>query len=53
MEYIPAHILQTSPEIFEPREPLHPSAWRAGWRGVVNNVDAIPAIGIKQVYPAA
>ena len=52
IDYVPAHILQTTPEVFEPRQPLGPEARRAGWRGFVYNLDRLPAIGIKQVYPA-
>jgi Dam-replacing family len=53
IDYVPAHILQTCPEVFEPRNPLGATAKRAGWRGFNYNLEKLPAIGIKQVYPAA
>jgi Dam-replacing family len=51
IDFVPAHILQATPEAFEPRQPLGPTAKRAGWRGFVFNLQKLPAIGIKQVYP--
>jgi hypothetical protein len=53
IDYIPAHILQTCPEVFQPRNPLRSTAKRAGWRGFNYNLEAIPTVGIKQVYPAS
>jgi hypothetical protein len=50
IDYVPAHILETSPDVFEPRKPLGAQAKRAGWRGFVYNLDRLPAIGITQVY---
>jgi hypothetical protein len=52
IDYVPAHILQASPGVFEPRQPLSASAKRAGWRGFVYNLDNVPKIGIQQVYPS-
>jgi Dam-replacing family len=51
IDYIPAHILQTTPEIFEPRNPLRPTAKRAGWQGFNYNLTKVPPVGILQVYP--
>lgn len=51
IDYVPAHILQTSPEVFEPRNPLGPTAKRAGWRGFSYNLERLPPIGMKRVYP--
>jgi hypothetical protein len=51
IDYIPAHILQTTPEIFEPRNPLRPTAKRAGWQGFNYNLTKVPPVGISQVYP--
>jgi type II restriction enzyme len=51
IDYVPAHILQTSPEVFEPRAPLKDTAKRAGWQGFVYNLEKLPPIGIKRVYP--
>jgi len=53
IDYIPAHILQTTPEIFEPRRPLKETAKRAGWQGFVYNLKRLPSIGSSQVYPSA
>src|SRR4051812_14615289 len=38
IDFVPAHILQASPSAFEPRQPLSPSARRAGWQGFVYNL---------------
>jgi hypothetical protein len=51
IDYVPAHILQTAPEVFEPRSPLSAKAKRAGWRGFNYNLEKIPPIGINRVYP--
>ncbi len=51
IDYVPAHILQTTPEVFEPRKPLSATARRAGWQGFVYNLDKLPSIGRRQVYP--
>jgi type II restriction enzyme len=53
IDYVPAHILETTPEIFEPRTPLSSTAKRAGWQGFYYNVTKLPPVGISQVYPAA
>jgi hypothetical protein len=52
IDYVPAHILQTTPEVFEPRRPLSPEAKTAGWQGFYYNLTKLPAIGIHQVYPS-
>lgn len=51
IDYVPSHILQATPDVFEPRAPLGASARRAGWQGFVYNITRIPAIGIARVYP--
>jgi type II restriction enzyme len=51
IDYVPAHILQATPSVFEPRRPLSSTARRAGWQGFVFNLDQIPVIGIHRVYP--
>jgi type II restriction enzyme len=51
IDYVPAHILQTSPRVFEPRKPLSSSAHRPGWQGFMYNLKELPPIGIRQVYP--
>jgi len=51
IDYVPAHILQTSPEVFEPRNPLKETARRAGWQGFSYNLAKLPPVGILQVYP--
>ncbi len=51
IDYIPAHILEASPAVFEPRNPLSDTARRAGWRGFYYNLAKIPAIGIRRVHP--
>ena len=52
IDYVPAHILQTTPEIFEPRNPLKATAKRAGWQGFYYNLTKLPPIGSQQLYPA-
>jgi hypothetical protein len=51
IDYVPAHILQSSPQVFEPRAPLSSTARRAGWQGFVYNLALLPEIGIVRVYP--
>jgi hypothetical protein len=51
IDYVPGHVLQVSPEVFEPRKPLGPKARRAGWTGFNYNLAKLPAIGIQRVYP--
>lgn len=51
IDYVPAHVLQATPQAFEPRKPLSATAKRAGWRGFIYNLEKLPAIGVKQVYP--
>jgi hypothetical protein len=53
IDYIPAHVLQASPRVFEPRKPLKSTAKRAGWTGFTYNLSELPSIGIQRVYPAA
>jgi len=52
IDYIPPHILEGTPEVFEPRKPLSATAKRAGWQGYLLNVGKLPAVGIQQVFPA-
>jgi hypothetical protein len=51
IDYVPAHILQATPTVFEPRNPLAASARRAGWQGFVYRLDRLPPIGVARVYP--
>jgi type II restriction enzyme len=51
IDYVPAHVLQTTPELFEPRTPLSQTAKRAGWRGFYYNLNKLPPVGRAQVYP--
>ena len=51
IDFVPAHILQSAPEVFEPRTPLSATARRAGWQGFTYRLDRLPPIGIKQIYP--
>jgi hypothetical protein len=52
IDYVPAHVLQATPEVFLPRSPLSPTAKRAGWQGFTYDLRALPRIGIMRVYPA-
>jgi type II restriction enzyme len=51
IDYVPSHILQATPSVFEPRKPLSETAKRAGWQGFMYNLERLPAIGIHRVYP--
>ena len=51
IDYVPGHVLQASPNVFEPRSPLRSAAKRAGWQGFMYDLRQLPKIGIKQVYP--
>jgi hypothetical protein len=51
IDYVAAHILQATPTVFAPREPLSQKARRAGWQGFMLRIDRLPEIGIHQVYP--
>jgi len=50
IDFIPAHILQVTPEVFQPRKPLSETARRAGWQGFMIRLNKVPAVGIKRVY---
>jgi hypothetical protein len=50
IDYVPGHVLQASPNVFEPRKPLGPNAKRAGWTGFTYNLENLPLIGIQRVY---
>lgn len=52
IDYVPADILRGSPKIFEPYV-LGPSARRAGHPMFNYNLDELPEIGRKRVYPSA
>lgn len=49
IDYVPAHVLQSSPAVFEPRQPLSSTAKRAGWTGFYYNLSKLPKIGIQRV----
>ena len=49
IDYVPAHVLQASPAVFEPRQPLRPTAKRAGWTGFYYNLSKLPKIGIHRL----
>lgn len=51
IDFVPPHVLEAAPEVFEPRKPLSANAKRAGWTGYSLNIDALPSVGIKQVHP--
>ena len=51
IDYIPAHILRVTPDVFEPRNPLRPTAKRAGWQGFYYNLTKLPKIGVQTVFP--
>ncbi|OGO59378.1 MAG: hypothetical protein A2V85_08575 [Chloroflexi bacterium RBG_16_72_14] len=51
IDYVPAHILQATPSVFEPRKPLGKTARRAGWQGFLYNISLLPPIGIVRLYP--
>lgn len=51
IDYVPPHILESVPEVFEPRRPLGPKAKRAGWQGYMLNISKLPAVGFEQVFP--
>src|SRR5262245_48962834 len=42
IDYVPAHVLQASPDVFEPRNPLGPTPRRAGWTGFNYNLTKLP-----------
>lgn len=51
IDYVPPHILESAPEVFEPRKPLGPNAKRAGWQGYLLNISKLPAVGFEQIFP--
>lgn len=51
IDRVPAHILQATPEVMEPRAPLSPTAKRAGWRGFIYDLTKIPLVGFEGRYP--
>jgi hypothetical protein len=53
IDYVPGHVLQASPKVFEPRKPLGPKAKRAGWTGFIYNLENLPPIGIARVYASS
>jgi hypothetical protein len=52
IDYVPAHVLQASLQVFEPRNPLRASARRAGWQGFYYNLTKLPEIGIQPAFRA-
>lgn len=53
IDYVPPHILEAVPEVFEPRNPLSKTAKRAGWRGFLLNIGKLPAVGFEQIFPTS
>jgi type II restriction enzyme len=53
IDFVPPHIIEATPNVFEPRKPLSDQAKRAGWTGFLLNVSALPKVGIRRVYPAS
>jgi hypothetical protein len=51
IDYVPPHILEAVPEVFEPRKPLSETAKRAGWQGFLLNIGKLPAVGFEQIFP--
>jgi hypothetical protein len=51
IDYVPGHILESTPQVFEPRAPLKPTAKRAGWTGFIYNLALLPTVGVIGVYP--
>ena len=51
IDYVPSHILQATPAVFEPRAPLSSTARRAGWQGFVYDLSRLPPIGIRREFP--
>lgn len=47
IDFVPSHILQGSPAVFQPRNPLGASAKRAGWQGFIYDLTELPKIGIR------
>ena len=47
IDFVPPHVLQASPQVFEPRRPLSTNAKRAGWQGFIYNLTKLPKIGIS------
>lgn len=50
IHYIPAHVLQSAPQAFQPRAALSANARRAGWTGFVYDLTEVPAVGISKVF---
>jgi type II restriction enzyme len=53
IHYVPAHILQSAPTVFEPRDPLSATAKRPGWTGFNYNLSKLPPIGVEEVFRAS
>jgi hypothetical protein len=53
IDYVPPHILAATPSVFAPRQPLRPTAKRAGWVGFTFMLSELPAMGIWRIYPAS
>jgi len=52
IDYVPSHMLQATPNVFQPRAPLSATAKRAGWQGFNYDLTKLPRIGIQRVFPA-
>jgi hypothetical protein len=51
IDFVPPHILEVTPSVFEPRKPLSATAKRAGWTGYTLVVSELPRVGIRRIYP--
>jgi transcription elongation factor Elf1 len=51
IHYVPSHILQATPQVFEPRKPLRPGAKRYPYQGFNYRLDKLPPVGIQCLYP--
>jgi type II restriction enzyme len=51
IDYVPPHVLEATPQAFEPRRPLSATAKRAGWRGYTLNLGKLPAVGMQRIFP--
>jgi transcription elongation factor Elf1 len=52
IDFVPPHILEATPGVFEPRKPLSATAKRAGWAGYTLVVSELPKVGRRRIYPS-
>jgi hypothetical protein len=52
IDYVPGHILEATPQVFEPRAPLTATAQPAGWTGFIYDLKTLPPVGVIPVYRA-